>query len=81
VFKYIYEEHNFITGNLHCKLTQRRLYTKVGKKIQNAITATKVFSDFIVKEIEKTVRLGRTHLAVVSPLTEVAQVFQFQEYS
>lgn len=45
MFKYIYEEHNFNTDNLHCKLTQRRLYTKVGNKIQNAITATKVFTD------------------------------------
>jgi len=34
VFKYISEEHSFITGNLHCKLTQRRPYTRVGKKMQ-----------------------------------------------
>lgn len=50
MFNYICEEHNFITGNLHCRLTQRRLYTKVGKKIQNTITTAKVFSDFIAKE-------------------------------
>jgi hypothetical protein len=46
-------KNNFITGNLHCILTQRRLCTKVGKKIQNPSAATKVVSDFIVKEIEK----------------------------